>query len=89
LQTKKKLEEEATSKGTELLWWQSPTLSVAKFYLNPNSKNNNKTEHHSIFGKQSQKNPESKREMSIQIHDGGFCCCRQKKPKGGGNKERN
>jgi hypothetical protein len=67
LQTKKKLEQEATSKGTEWLQWQSPTLSVAKFYINPNSKNNNKTEHHSIFCKQFQTNPESKKEMSIRI----------------------
>jgi hypothetical protein len=35
---KRNLEEEATSKGTELLRWQSPTPSVAEFYLNPNSK---------------------------------------------------
>jgi len=35
---KRNLEKEATSKGTELLRWQSPALSVAEFYLNPNSK---------------------------------------------------
>jgi hypothetical protein len=44
-------------------------ISVAEFYLNPNSKNNNKTKHHSIFGKQSQIIPESKKEMSIRIKD--------------------
>jgi hypothetical protein len=66
---KKNLKEDATRRGTELLQWQSPTLSVAEFYLNPNSKNNNKTKHQSIFCKQFQTNPESKKEMSIRIKD--------------------